>query len=408
MSDAPQAELADPENNALLFGEIAIELGLLNKYQVLDALEIQSLQRVKASARTDPESRQPQKIGEIFVERHLLELRSVQKILLIQKRRRGIATPGSINKFGAYEIVSVLGQGGMGLVYKARDPSNDRIIALKVLALRLTDDAEFIARFEREVQTSRELSHPNIVAALGSGTDEGQPYLAMEYIEGTSLGRLLQTNGALSERRALEIARDISAALEHAHSRGVIHRDIKPDNVLLGNDRVVKLTDFGLAKLLRQDQRLTQSGIAIGTPHYISPEQVEASRYIDHRADLYSLGAMLFHMLTGKVPFDGATNNDVMLLHLHEKLRDPRDLNPKISTAATQVVRKLMAKKASERYETAAQVREDLEAVLTSRKLRHAKSLTIEKPLETGRGCVVLLVMVMTSVFVLAKWSIWR
>jgi serine/threonine-protein kinase len=208
----------------------------------------------------------------------------------------------------------------------------------------------------------------------------------MEYVEGQTLGALLEDSGRLPGRRALEIVRAVATALSFAHSHGIVHRDIKPDNVLLGTDGCVKLTDFGLAKLLREDQRLTQSGIAIGTPHYISPEQVAASRYIDHRADLYGLGAMLFHMVTGHIPFDGPNNNEIMLKHLNERVRDPRLLVPDIAPGTAAIIIKLMAKRAADRYDTAGQLVEDIDLVLRSARTRHAAA--VRRPLRLkAPGC---------------------
>ncbi|MGD0091552.1 MAG: serine/threonine-protein kinase [Planctomycetota bacterium] len=355
----------------LLFGEIAEDLGLLTAAQVAEALGLQNKRRKEGAAKAQGAP----KLGEILVARSVLTLRAVQRVLVEQQRRRegqSLAQAFGLNQIGPYQIVSVLGSGGMAVVYKARDPAADRTVALKVLALRLAADAEFVARFEREVKATSSLSHPHIVASYGAGNDNGRPFLAMEYVEGESLGNLLERQRRVPEQRALELARTIAGALGYAHSQGIIHRDVKPDNVLLGKDGSVKLTDFGLAKLLRENLRLTQSGIAIGTPHYISPEQVAASRYIDHRADLYGLGALLFHLVTGEVPFDGRNNNEIMLAHLEGKLRDPRALAPQLSGGAAAIIKKLLEKKASDRYDTAAQLIEDIDLLLGSGTTRYA------------------------------------
>jgi len=361
---------AGHQSQRTLFGEIARDLGLVTGAQVAEALRVQEVARAGAA-----EPAQPPRIGEVLVARRELELRGVQKVLLEQQRRRegqpGAAAP-PLKGIGQYEILSVLGSGGMGLVYKARDRDTNRIVALKVLALKLAADAEFVARFEREVKTTSALSHPNIVSSYGAGSDGGRPYLAMEFVPGRTLGDWLEHDGRLREQEALRVARAVASALGCAHARGIVHRDVKPDNVLLGSDGAIKLTDFGLAKLLREDQRLTQSGIAIGTPHYISPEQVAASRYIDHRADLYGLGALLFQMATGQVPFDAPNNNDIMLKHLDGKLRDPRTLVPGLSAGTTAIIMKLMAKKPADRYDTASQLIEDIDLVLASKKTIHA------------------------------------
>jgi serine/threonine protein kinase len=394
MSDVPTSN-ASPDSPQNLFGQVAIELGLVTTEQ-LDAALKQQAEQPKVIGAT-------RKIGEILHDRHVIELRAIQKVLLEQMRRRMVAPepPQSHErKIGHFEILNKLGAGGMGHVYKARDTQQDRVVALKVLSLRLTDDEEFVARFKREVTASSSLQHPNIVAGISSGSLDGRPYLTMEFVDGQSLGKLIDAESHLPERKALLITREVARGLEFAHGKGVVHRDVKPDNVLVG-ENVIKLTDFGLAKILRDDQRLTRSGIALGTPHYISPEQVEASRYIDHRADLYGLGAMLFHMLTGHVPFEGENNNEIMLAHLNNALRDPRDLVKGISENTVRVLRKLMAKKAADRYDSAGQLLEDLDLVLDGKPPRHALQPASQKPVKTG--CAAILLIGFAIILYLAK-----
>ncbi|HYG74277.1 MAG TPA: serine/threonine-protein kinase [Planctomycetota bacterium] len=398
MTDAPASSSdADTPAPAYLFGEVACQMGLLHAEQVQNALKIQAEQKASGSAK---------KIGEILHDRHELELRAIQKVLLEQSRRRektqGGSAPAS-QSIGWFQILSTLGSGGMGHVYKAHDPKIGKVVALKVLSLRLTDDAEFIARFKREVETTAALSHPNIVAGFGSGSIDGRPYLTMEFVEGLSLGKLLETQRRLPEKRALEIAREVARALDYAHAHGVVHRDVKPDNVLIG-ESCVKLTDFGLAKLLQNDQRLTQSGIALGTPHYISPEQVSASRYIDHRADIYGLGAMLYHMLTGRVPFEGATNNEIMLKHLNQQPQDPRELAPGISPHAVMIVHKALAKKAAERYDSAGAIIEDLSRAIAGKAPIYATKLPAGSAAAERGGCAGILVAML--VLTVAMWAL--
>jgi serine/threonine-protein kinase len=192
----------------------------------------------------------------------------------------------------------------------------------------------------------------------------------MEFVDGRSLGEVLRKEGPIAEIRALQLARDIAAGLGHAHEANIIHRDVKPDNVLVcsagilpARDTLAKLTDFGLAKLLNE-QDLTQTGIAVGTPHYISPEQVADSRLIDRRADLYGLGAVLFQILTGEVPFDAKSNSEIMLKHVEQKARDVRELNPGLSAGTAVVVARLLAKRPCDRYTSAAHLIADLDRLI--------------------------------------------
>ena len=377
-----------PPQKGSLFGEVARDLKLLGPDQIEKALRVQREQKERHG--------QPRLLGEILRESHDLELRGLHKILLEQQRRRlHQGVPAGMRSYperiGPFEILDILGTGGMGTVYKAKDPATPRTVALKVLAPRLAEDAQFAARFEREMKTAALLSHPNLVRALGSGVDQGQRYMVMEYVEGQALDQLLKLSGRLPEQRALSIALDVARALEHAHAAGVIHRDVKPQNVLI-TPAGAKLTDFGLARLLREDQRLTQTGTTVGTANYISPEQVAALRHIDPRTDQYSLGAMLFHMLTGRLPFEGPNNNAVMLKHVEAPLRDPRTLVPTLSEGAVRIVFKLMSKKAAERYANIAQAAEDLEQVLKGQPPRHAPQAPLLQ--RAGLGCNTLIIFI--------------
>ncbi|MBZ0090269.1 MAG: serine/threonine protein kinase, partial [Thermoanaerobaculia bacterium] len=213
-------------------------------------------------------------------------------------------TPGT--RFGGYEILGELGAGGMGRVLRARDLALDRVVAIKVLASELSRDTAFVQRFQREARAVASLSHPNIVQIFAVGNLDGVHYLAMEYLDGQSLGRYLK-NGHWPEADAILIARQVCQALQVAHAAGIVHRDVKPDNLILTRRGEVKVVDLGIAKRVDEDQSMTQSGSAVGTPHYISPEQVQGRRDIDGRADIYSLGATLYHLATGHTPYTGSS-----------------------------------------------------------------------------------------------------
>ncbi|MBE7466187.1 MAG: protein kinase [Planctomycetes bacterium] len=384
------------------FGELAVASGALSAEQVCDGLRRQAA--LKAQGQAKP-------LGEILHDQGALDLRTMQKILLDQQRKRkGSRTRQTLmtrRKVGPFELLQKLGEGGMGAVYKARDTQMDRIVALKVIKPEFTSNKLFVERFKREVRATGQLNHPHIVSAYAAGEAEGVFYLAMEFVEGQSLIGALQSLGKLPESKAIEIVRAVGDALGHAHQHGFVHRDVKPDNVLLG-EGVVKLTDLGLAKSLEDDQRLTKTGVALGTPNYISPEQARGDKQVDHRSDIYSLGATFYVLLTGRVPFKGKNNAEVMHKHLHEELESPQDLVPELSDGVCAVIARMMAKDPAQRYADCAQLTADLNALLAGKPLAHASLAaeelsSIQPPQrrrkrgagkarsKSGGGCLVLL-----------------
>ncbi len=252
-------------------------------------------------------------------------------------------------RFGAYEILEELGSGGMGKVYRARNVTLERIVALKTLAPEFSADEEFVQRFLKEARVAARLNHPNVVQIYDFGSVDGVQYLAMEYVDGESLGTRLN-RGRLSENEALQIVRQAARALAVAHAAGIVHRDIKPDNLMLTSRGEVKLVDLGIAKRMDEDQGLTQTGQAVGTPNYISPEQIRGLKDIDARADVYSLGATFYHLVTGHAPYKGTSGALVMSMHLTQPLPDPRRYEPGLSEGLCRVLRKTMAKNREERY----------------------------------------------------------
>jgi serine/threonine-protein kinase len=258
-----------------------------------------------------------------------------------------VLAPGA--RFGDYEIQAELGAGGMGRVYRAKDLTLERTVALKMLAPQFGTDTGFVQRFLKEARAAARLNHPNIVQIYDFGQVEETYYLAMEYVDGHSLGAYLK-RGHFSERDAILVIRHACRALAVAHAEGLVHRDIKPDNLMLTSRGEVKLVDLGIAKRVDEDQSLTQTGQAVGTPHYISPEQIRGARDVDARADVYSLGATLYHLVTGHTPFRGTSGALVMSMHLVQPLADPRTYVPALSDGLCRVVRKMMAKSREERY----------------------------------------------------------
>ena len=272
---------------------------------------------------------------------------------------------GVPKKLPGYELIELIGRGSMGVVFKARQLSMDRIVAVKILRRELASNREFIERFHREAKIAAKLSHNNIVQAIDSGEYQGYHYFVMEYVDGTNIKEELDAGKVYSEREALEIIVQVADALAHAHSRGLVHRDIKPENIMLTRERIPKLADLGLARLSHGDPMAqAEKGIAIGTPYYISPEQVRGQVDIDIRADIYALGATLYHMVTGRVPFPGSNPVEVMKKHLHQPLVPPDHINQSLSSGLGEVVEKAMAKRREERYQTPQELITDLKRLL--------------------------------------------
>jgi len=264
--------------------------------------------------------------------------------------------------FQDYEILDRVGAGAMGTVFKARQKRLSRIVALKVLRPSLARDTRYVDRLRREARIVAALNHPHIVSGYDLGEEGGYHFFVMEFVEGKSLKGLLAEWGMFAEARVLEVGIQVARALDHAFQRGVIHRDVKPGNILIDEQGNVKLTDMGLAKG-PADLTLTRDGATVGTPQYISPEQARNPQDVDVRSDLYSLGATLYHMATGQPPFKGDTMAAVITKVLHEVPPAPRDLNPGLSEGLSLVIRKLLAKNLALRYQTPRELLDDLERV---------------------------------------------
>lgn len=263
-----------------------------------------------------------------------------------------------------FQIIAKLGQGAMATVYKAKQLSLDRIVAIKVLPKRLSENQEFVDRFYREGRAAARLNHPNIVQAVDVGESGGYHFFVMEYVEGQTVYDLLQELKTIDEREAARLVLETGKALEHAHARGFIHRDVKPKNVMIAVDGAVKLADMGLAREVSDyETAQSEAGRAYGTPYYISPEQIRGEINIDFRADLYSLGATYYHMVTGRVPFEGATPSEVMHKHLKEELIPPDHVNTNVSAGVGEVIELMMAKRRDERYASTKDLIADLEAI---------------------------------------------
>ena len=250
--------------------------------------------------------------------------------------------------FGSYEVLEQLGRGGMGRVFRARHVTLDREVALKLLAEAFAEDDFYVQRFLKEARAAAKLNHPGIVQIYDFGQVGPHWYLAMELVEGRSLAHFLKTWGRFSEQNAIVLARQALAALGVAHAAGIVHRDVKPDNLILGKKGVLKLVDLGLAKKI-DDPGASSTGFAAGTPYYISPEQIEGRADVDGRADLYSLGATLFQLVTGQVPFPGPSSAVIMSRHLNERAPDPRVFTPELSDSFALAILRLMARERERR-----------------------------------------------------------
>jgi len=284
------------------------------------------------------------------------------------------------SRFGDYEIREQLGRGGMGRVYRARHLTLDRDVALKLLAERYSADEAYLQRFLKEARAAARLNHRNIVQIYDFGRVESAYYLAMEFVPGRSFGWFLRTSGKVTETDAIAVTRQACTALGVAHAAGVVHRDVKPDNFILRQDGVVKLVDLGLAKSVADDQNLTQTGVVAGTPNYISPEQIAGVKDIDGRTDIYSLGATLFHLITGRPPYEGSSPMVIIAKHLHDELPDPRTVVPGLSDGICAVILKMMARERDMRYSNTREVDADL-ALLQS---GHGVPTAAPRPAQTA------------------------
>jgi eukaryotic-like serine/threonine-protein kinase len=272
---------------------------------------------------------------------------------------------------GRYEVGPVLGYGGMAEVHAGRDVRLGREVAIKLLRADLARDPSFQGRFRREAQSAASLNHPSIVAVYDTGEDTSDgavaPYIVMEYVEGRTLRQVLEAEGRLLPQRALEITAQICAALDQAHRAGIVHRDVKPGNVMLTPNGDVKVMDFGIARAVTgAGATMTQTASVIGTAHYLSPEQARGE-HVDARSDVYSTGCLLYELLTGAPPFSGDTAVSVAYQHVREEPVPPSRVEPEVSPAVDAIVLKAMAKNPANRYQSAGDLRADLDRALAGR-----------------------------------------
>jgi serine/threonine-protein kinase len=262
-----------------------------------------------------------------------------------------------------YELEELVGTGGMSSVFRARDLQLDRLVAVKILHERYVEDAEYVERFRREARAVAQLSHPNIVTVIDRGDDDGRQYIVFENVEGENLKELLQRTGRLPVRRALELAVAVAEGLSFAHERGLVHRDVKPQNVLLSREGEVKVTDFGIARSLHVEHGVTQTGTVLGTGEYLAPEQASGSR-VSPATDVYSLGVVLWELLAGDVPFAGENFVAVALRHVNEPPPDLREVRPDVSPRLAAAVDRSLAKDPARRFPSMKALAHELRACL--------------------------------------------
>ena len=261
-----------------------------------------------------------------------------------------------------YEILEKIGEGGMATVYKARCNILKRYVAVKVLRDEFTTDEEFIKRFNTEAQAAASLTHPNIVSIYDVGHEDNIYYIVMELVQGKTLKEIINQDGVLPWKWSVNIAIQVASALETAHRNNIVHRDIKPHNIIITEDGIAKVTDFGIAKAV-SNSTITAFGTTIGSVHYFSPEHARGG-YTDAKSDIYSLGVVMYEMLTGRVPFDADTPVSVALKHMQEKPIEPIKLNPSIPFAVNKIIMKAMEKEISQRYQSATEMLKDLSMAL--------------------------------------------
>jgi serine/threonine protein kinase len=360
-------------------GKAVVDMGLATRTEI-------EFCREQQKQSSDPNQRS---LADLLVDHQFITTNQAKRIRKNLEERKSSQIPG-------YQLISKLGKGAMATVYKARQMSLDRIVAVKVLPKKLSDNPEFVDRFYKEGKAAARLSHNNIVQAIDVGcAPDGYHYFVMEYVEGLTLYDIMQPPPVgegrnFAEAEALDVTIQMADALAHAHLRNLIHRDVKPKNILLTKEGVAKLTDLGLARAMDDKEAAeTEAGKAYGTPYYISPEQIRGDVDIDFRADIYSLGATMYHLVTGKPPFDGETPSAVMHKHLKQPLTPADHVNTALSAGVGEIIDVAMAKNRDDRYQSTEDMLEDLQAVRRGEPPTHARRGVhldgLEKLEETGK-----------------------
>ncbi len=334
-----------------VLGKLVVEQGLATSQEIQECISQQRkiLKNPKANE---------QSLAAILVDKGYCTQRQIKRIRpKAEEHSKDQQIPG-------YKILKPLGAGAMARVYLATQLSLNRQVAIKVLPQKFTKNPQFVERFYEEGRAAAKLNHPGMVAALDVGKAGDYHYFVMEYVEGDTVYQKIQDQGMYSEADAIDVIIQTAEALEHAHKAGLIHRDVKPKNMMITKQGHAKLMDLGLARSATdKDAALAEQGKAYGTPYYIAPEQIRGQIDVDFRCDIYSLGATLYHMVTGQVPFDGENPSAVMHKHLKEALTPPDHINPALSSGISEVIEVCMAKNKIKRYENCQELLEDLRAI---------------------------------------------
>jgi serine/threonine protein kinase len=309
-----------------IFGKMALDQGLVSNEELRRCVE-------EAEAR---QAKNPTLLRDLLVERGFITKTQAHRVINSIKESRGST---AAHQIPGYLILGKLGAGAMAVVYKARQLSLDRIVAIKVLPKRFTENKEYVERFYKEGKAAAKLNHANIVQAIDVGEAGGYHYFVMEYVEGKTLYDDLSAGKVYGELEAINVIIQVAEALKHAHSVGLIHRDVKPKNIMINKEGIVKLADMGLARQTTDfEAAKMEKGKAYGTPYYISPEQIRGEIDVDERADIYGLGATFYHLVTGRVPFMADDPMEVMRKHLRDELVPPDHLNTSLSAGVSEVI----------------------------------------------------------------------
>lgn len=336
-------------NYDTMMGKMAVEQGLCT-----DAELRRSLEELKSRQETSP-----MMLRDLLIDLGFITRTQIERLESSIKEVKATA-----HQIPGYKILGKLGAGAMAIVYKARQLSLNRIVAIKILPKRFTENTEYVQRFYKEGQAAGKLNHNNIVQAFDVGEAGGYHYFVMEYVEGKTLYEDISAGKIFSEAEALNVILQVADALKHAHGQGLIHRDVKPKNIMINTAGVVKLADMGLARETTDiEAAKTEAGKAYGTPYYIAPEQIRGQMDIDGRADIYGLGATLYHMVTGRVPFIADEPADVMRKHLKEPLVPPDHINTSLSAGLSEMIEIMMAKRKEDRYNNVEELIADLESL---------------------------------------------